>query len=140
MSNDDDIDEKIRVWLRIEIAQAGHGIKKDLANHLGMTSQDGVTRIITEDPKRRLKKLPVGLLPKLEEFFGRGPFGSPALTETATEAGKGASIQMRPSDKDDQQVKAELGDLFAKLMNSRNANKRRQAIISLRAIVTPSSD
>lgn len=71
-----DIDEQIRDWLRREIDAAGHGVKGRLAKHLGFSTQDGVTRLIAMPGgrRKRVKKFPIDLLPKLEEFFGSSPF------------------------------------------------------------------
>lgn len=71
-----DTQDDIRLWMQAEMAKRGHGVKGELAKHLGIRP-DAITRMANTDPDKETREIRAHELVKMREFFEQ-PFEAPS--------------------------------------------------------------
>jgi hypothetical protein len=75
-----DLKDQIRIWIKEQLANQGHGAKGRLADFLGVRP-DIITRMLNTDPDKETRVIRAEELVKISEFFGSPP---PGIAETLT--------------------------------------------------------
>lgn len=92
-----EVDEENREWLRAQLEVAGRGAKQALADHLGFTRPDAITRILNTDPNKESRAIKASELVKMREFFESAEVSKPAHRNSVPLMGHiGAGAEIDP--------------------------------------------